>query len=116
VKKRIRKKKRLGEFSEWGVSVVAKLCIGESDSENVLQITDKILDDFIAYLEGNGWYCGGSITPRGDFDFVVEFGRDGGKLSQNIETLTAWLTSNPHLSGVVVSQPINLWYPPKEML
>lgn len=133
MKRRLRKKKRKGEFSEWGVSVVAKFCskgrgptndhsyildpatpLTHAEAHSVDEIMDHVLDKFIEFLEARGWYCGGSISPEGTFDFIVEFGRDDKLLARHSDTLLEWLRTNNHLEEVVVSQPINLWYPPKD--
>ena len=111
MKKRLRKKKKKGEYAEWGVEVTATLATPSINPDGL----DQLLDEFVGFIEKNGWYCGGSISPEGEFSFVVELGRDRGQLVKDSQCLMGWLKSCSDLRDPIVSEPIDLWYPPKDM-
>ena len=67
MKKRLRKKKHLGEFTEWG----RQLVIMRNREEGF----DEFLDAFIEEaIESNGCYCGGGGNGE-KLGFVIELGR-----------------------------------------
>ena len=67
MKKRLRKKKHLGEFTEWGRQLVIM--------RNRKDGFDGFLDAFIEEaIESNGCYCGGG-GKEDKLDVVVELGR-----------------------------------------
>jgi len=67
MKKRLRKKKHRGEFTEWGRQLVI--------TRNRRDGFDEFLDAFIEEaIEANGCYCGGG-GKEDNLDFVVELGR-----------------------------------------
>jgi len=84
------------------------------------ELRDKLMDDFLEFLEGHNLYCGGSISldssPNGTFDFIVELGRDDGRLELRKQMLTDWLRSDPRLEGLSIGALVDLWYPPKNFL
>ena len=79
-KKRLRKKKHLGEFAEWGRQFVI--------IRNRKDGFDEFLDAFIEEaIESSGCYCGGGI--KGDYSMdSSNVGRGGIKVRQNISILT----------------------------
>ena len=67
MKKRLRKKKHLGEFAEWGRQLVIK--------RNRKDGFDEFIDAFIEdAIESNGCYCGGG-GKEDKLDVIVELGR-----------------------------------------
>jgi uncharacterized protein YggL (DUF469 family) len=80
MKKRLRKKKHHGEFTEWGRQIVI--------TRNRKDGIDDFLDTFVEEaIEANGCYCGGGGGDE-KLDFVVELGRssadpDAKRLSRN---------------------------------
>jgi uncharacterized protein YggL (DUF469 family) len=67
MKKRLRKKKHQGEFSEWGRQLIIK--------RNRKDGFDEFLDAFIEEaIESNGCYCGGG-GQEDKLDVIVELGR-----------------------------------------
>jgi uncharacterized protein YggL (DUF469 family) len=111
VKRRLRKKKKLGEFVEWGVEVQARITPQAMIDKGI----DSIMDEFVDFIEEQNMFCGGSISPNGEFDFIVELGREDGKLLSRQECLSHWLKSNPDLHKVSIGACIDLWRPPKDM-
>jgi uncharacterized protein YggL (DUF469 family) len=67
MKKRLRKKKHYGEFTEWGRQLIV--------TRNRKEGFDEFLDAFIEEaIEANGCYCGGGGSDD-RLDVVVELGR-----------------------------------------
>ena len=67
MKKRLRKKKHLYEFAEWGRQLIA--------IRNTKMDADTFQDAFIIKaIEGNECYCGGSLSDN-KIDVIVELGR-----------------------------------------
>lgn len=64
MKKRLRKKKHICEFAEWGRQLIA--------TRNTKMDADAFHDAFIIEaIEGNGCYCGGSLSDD-KIDVIVE--------------------------------------------
>jgi uncharacterized protein YggL (DUF469 family) len=67
MKKRLRKKKHIDEFAEWGCQLIA--------TRNTKRDADAFQDAFIIEaIEGNGCYCGGSLSDD-RIDVIVELGK-----------------------------------------
>jgi uncharacterized protein YggL (DUF469 family) len=101
MRRRIRKKKHIGEFQEFGVEVAAKL---KSAAD-----LDAFLDDFILNaVEVNGLaFGGGGLGAR--FSGFVELGRRGVHTS-NLEKVTAWLAKEGRIESYQVGEPVDAWY------
>jgi uncharacterized protein len=66
MKKRLRKKKRVGEFAEYGRQLII--------TRNRKDGFDEFLDAFVENaIEGNGCYCAGG-GKEDKLDFIVELG------------------------------------------
>ena len=65
MRKRLRKKKRLGEFREWGREVTFRLSEGSPP--------EGFLDGFIEMIEAAGLSCGGGGSGQ-EWKLVVELG------------------------------------------
>ena len=100
MRKRVRKKKRIGEFEEFGVEVTAKL---KSSVD-----FDAFLDDFIRdAVEVNGLaFGGGGLGAK--FSGFVELGRRDVHAS-NLEKVTAWLAKEGRIESYQVSEPVDVW-------
>ena len=92
MKKRLRKKKHRGEFTEWGRQLVI--------SRNRKDGFDEFLDAFIEEaIEANGCYCGGS-GKEDKLDVVVELGRRSDDPAARLQKITAWLDDRPDVQGL----------------
>src|SRR4030067_1687793 len=81
MKKRIRKKKHHGEFTEWGRQPVI--------TRNPKDGFDEFLDAFIEEaIEANGCYCGGG-GKEDKLDVVVELGRRLDHPAARLKRITA---------------------------
>ena len=93
MRKRLRKKKRVGEFVEWGTLIKARLGLSSQ------QELDEFSDEFIAKVEDLKCYCGGGISIEKGLDMVVELGRDKKEALKRIGDLELWLASDPRVKN-----------------
>ena len=99
MKKRLRKKKRLGEFREWGREVSINLREGTSGEE--------FIDDFIGMIEDAKLCCGGG--GRGlNWKVIVELGTTETQTKWNLVRL--WLESRSDVAEWSVGDEFDLWH------
>ena len=103
VKKRVRKKKKLGEFVEWGVLIQAPLSLKSRDE------LDSFLDEFIVAVESRNCYCGGGVSIERGLDMVLELGRGRGRAIKTFAVILDWLNTNPGVGKVYSSDVFDLW-------
>ncbi len=98
MRRRLQKKKRIGEFQELGVEVTATL------KSNV--DFDTFLDDFIRdAVEAHGLaFGGGGLGTR--FSGFVELGRRGVHAS-NLEEVAAWLAKEDRIESYQIREPVD---------
>lgn len=102
MKKRLRKKKHLGEFTEWGRQLVIM--------RNRKEGFDEFLDDFIEEaIESNGCYCGGG-GKEDKLDVVVELGRRSDDPDTKLNKITAWLDARPDVERWKVGEEFDIWH------
>ena len=99
MEKRLRKKKHLGEFVEWGVPVA---------------IARKQKDDFIEQaIEGNGCYFGGG--RRGDrLEGVIQLGKTCDGPEERLKKIVSWLEAREDVEKYVIGKLVDLWHGPFE--
>lgn len=93
MEKRLRKKKHLGEFVEWGVPVA---------------IARKQKDDFIEQaIEGNGCYFGGG--GRGDrLEGVIQLGKTCDGPEERLKKIVSWLEAREDVEKYVIGKWVDL--------
>lgn len=102
MKKRLRKKKHLGEFTEWGRQLVIL--------RNLKNGFDEFLDAFIEEaIELNGCYCGGG-GKENKLDVVVELGRRSDDPDARLKRITAWLDARSDVESWKVGEEFDLWH------
>jgi uncharacterized protein YggL (DUF469 family) len=102
MKKRLRKKKHLGEFTEWGRQFVI--------TRNRKDGFDEFLDAFIEEaIEANGCYCGGG-GKEDKMNFVVELGRRSDDPDARLKRITAWLEARPDVENWKVGEEFDIWH------
>lgn len=104
MKKRLRKKLRLGEFREFGFDVKFRLQPG-LDDDAIWRLSDAFLEQAI---EGNGLVCGGGCGRAWDV-FVTRAGR-GTATEQHRTAVTAWLQQHHWVSDIEVGPLIDAWH------
>jgi uncharacterized protein len=101
MKKRLRKKKHCGEFTEWGRQLVI--------TRNRKDGFDDFLDAFIEKaIEANGCYCGGS-GKEDKLDVVVELGRRSDDPAARLQKITAWLDDRADVQSWRTSDEFDVW-------
>jgi len=104
MKKRLRKKKHIGEFQELGFEVDGDLRPG-MERDDVGAFTDR----FLAHIEARKLAFGGGIGG-GDFGgFVARFGR-GTATNDDRASVAAFLASDPDVTRHVVGELRDAWY------
>jgi len=105
MRKRLRKKQRLGEFAEYGflVGVTPNAPIGSPERDSFL---DRFIEEAI---EKNDLSCGGGGENTWEF-FVTANGRRASATELQRRSVEAWLDSDPDVSAYTVSSPIDAWH------
>jgi len=102
MKKRLRKKKNCGEFTEWGRQLVI--------IRNRKDGFDDFLDAFIEEaIESNGCYCGGG-GKEDKLDVVVEFGHRSDDPDTRLNKITEWLGARPDVENWRVGEEFDVWH------
>lgn len=101
MKKRLRKKKHRGEFTEWGRQLVI--------TRNRKDAFDEFLDSFIEdAIEANGCYCGGG-GMEDKLDVVVELGRRSDHPDARLKKITEWLHARPDVESWNAGEEFDIW-------
>jgi uncharacterized protein YggL (DUF469 family) len=102
MRKRLRKKKHIGEFTAFG-------CLLTIDRKPTTGI-DEFMDAFISdAIEANGCYCGGGGTED-RLEFVVELGRKSDNPEGRIKQICNWLDSRQNVEDYKLGELTDLWY------
>ena len=102
MKKRLRKKKHCGEFTEWGRQLVI--------TRNLKDGFDEFLDAFIEEaIEANGCYCGGG-GKEDKLDVVVELGRRSDDPAARAKVIIAWLDARPDVQSWRMGEEFDIWH------
>lgn len=103
MKKRLCKKRHLGEFTEFGFSL--RFAISEDLS---VTARDSLLDEFIAEIERLGLQFGGGGILEWD-GFVALNGR-GSVTERHREAMLGWLESNPNVVKPEAGSLVDAWH------
>lgn len=102
MKKRLRKKKHIGEFAEWGRQLIA--------TRNTKMDAEAFYDAFIIEaIEANGCYCGGALSDD-KVDLIIELGKISEDPERKFARITAWLDARPDIEGWRAGPLFDLWY------
>ena len=102
MKKRLRRKKHVGEFAEFGRQLII--------NRNQKQGFDEFLDAFIKEaIEANGCFCGGGGCDD-KLDVVVELGRRSKNPDARLKRIISWLETRSDVENFQVGQEFDLWY------
>ena len=104
--KRLRKKKRVGEFRELGFRV--RFETPGLSTEQVNSLCDRWLAEAI---ESNGLACGGSCGPV-EWDGFIQLDHRGSATEVHRQAVTRWLQSEPTIKKVEVFPLVDAWYGP----
>ncbi len=107
MRRRLRKKRRVGEFREDAFPVAYTLHEGVSSDE-----ADDFLASFLAdAIEANGLLCGGGGRDASWSFFVTLAGRGSPRQHQRA-AVGAWLGDQPQVVTHRVGEPFDAWYGP----
>jgi uncharacterized protein YggL (DUF469 family) len=102
MRKRLRKKKHLGEFTEWGRQLVIM--------RNRKEEFDEFLDAFIEEaVESNGCYCGGG-GKEDKLNVVVELGRRSDHPEARMAKIIEWLETRSDVQSWRMGEEFDLWH------
>jgi uncharacterized protein YggL (DUF469 family) len=102
MKKRLRKKKHCGEFTEWGRQLVI--------TRNRKGGFDEFFDAFVEEaIEANGCYCGGG-GREDTLGVVVELGRRLDDPAARLKRITAWLDAQPDVQSWRAGDEFDIWH------
>jgi uncharacterized protein YggL (DUF469 family) len=102
MKKRLRKKKHVGEFTEWGRQLIA--------TRNTKADAEAFQDAFIVEaIEGNGCCCGGGMSED-QINVVVELGKSSDDPEGRFAKVAAWLDARPDVQGWEAGPVFDLWH------
>jgi uncharacterized protein YggL (DUF469 family) len=102
MKKRLRKKKHLGEFKQFGLQLL--VLRNRKDGFN------EFLDTFIEKaVEESGCFCGGG-GPEDILDVIIELGKNPSDHSRKLDGIVAWLKSRPDVKEWKFGPLFDLWY------
>lgn len=71
MKKRLRKKKHIGEFTEYGIEIR----MINANKAMIVEDMDKFADNLLDYVESHKWVCGGGWSLK-DCNFFIEIGKN----------------------------------------
>lgn len=101
MKKRLRKKKHIGEFAEWGRQLVV--------IRNTKKNADEFHDAFISEaIEMNGCFCGGGLSDD-KIDVIVELGKKSDDPESKFLKVTDWLNNRPDVETWKAGTLFDLW-------
>ena len=101
MKKRMRKKKHVGEFTEWGRQIIIY--------RNCSDHFDKFLDAFIEEaVEANDCCCGGGGS-KNMLDIVVELGLQE-HCEKRLQRIISWLQSRTDVESWKIGEKFDLWH------
>ncbi|HAE40775.1 MAG TPA: hypothetical protein DCG57_19395 [Candidatus Riflebacteria bacterium] len=102
MKKRLRKKKHVEEFAEWGRQIVIH--------RNCSEKFDEFLDAFIEEaIEANTCYCGGGGC-KDELDAIVELGRRSQGSDNRLQKIVAWLEARTDVESWQIGEEFDLWH------
>jgi len=105
MRKRLRKKKHLGEFQQLGFELSFRYRPADAETDNVL------LDAFLREaIEANGLQFGGGGGPGAWAGFAASDARYGGATDADRETVRAWLASRSEITEFAVGPLRDAWH------
>ncbi len=100
MRKRLRKKKHIGEFAEWGVRLVVM--------RNRKVGFDDFFNAFEEAVEFNGCCCGG-LGKEEMLDVVVELGPRSGDPDTRMMKIIAWLDARDDVQSWRIGPKFDIW-------
>ena len=109
MRKRLRKKLRLGEFSEYGFDVSYRLRDDLSETE-----ADDFLFRFLEQaIEANSLACGGGGGPPA-YEFCAVSDHRGSPTREQRSAVGAWLDAQVEVANHSVGEFFDAWHDPED--
>lgn len=102
MKKRLRKKKHVREFAEYGRHLIVTRDRKDGFDEFFYAFVEEA-------IEGSGCYCGGG-GKEDKLDVIVELGARSENPDAKLKRVTAWLDARPDVKSCKVGQEFDLWH------
>lgn len=99
-KRRLRKKLRLAEFKELGFSLEV----------NYSGDLDEVLDQWIAFVESQGWLFVGGATEDGEFTGYLCLNAVGSLDEADRETVRQWLQNQAWCTSSELGELSDCWH------
>ncbi len=110
MRKRLRKKLRRGEFTEYAFDVQYSLEAGTPAA-----VAEEFLDRFVEHaIEAHNLSCGGGGQGVG-WDFLVTKAGRGSPTEEQRRAVDAWLAAQPEVRSHTVGQFVDAWYGPEDV-
>lgn len=102
MKKRLRKKKHFGEYTEWGRQLIVTLKRKDE--------LDMFLDAFIhEAVEANGCFCGGG-GKEDKLDLIIELGCRSDDPESRLKRIAAWLDERTDVQSWKAGEEFDIWH------
>ncbi len=102
MKKRLRKKKHLGEFTEWARQLII--------TRNRKDEFDEFLDGFLEEaIVASGCECGGG-GKEDNLNVIVQLGRSSSEPDAKMEKITAWLDNRLDVQDYKIGDLFDNYY------
>lgn len=108
MKKRLRKKHRLGEFAELGFDVEIVFKPGVAGTAGTAGPGDEVLADLVGCVQRRGLFLGGGITGRG-VQFTVARWR-GAVTEAERQAVIDDLRGHPAVESLEAAPLVDLWH------
>ena len=102
MKKRIRRKKHVGEFAEFGRQFVVR----RNRKDDLEEFLDWVVDDVV---EGNDCFCGGGGKDE-QIDIIIELGRRDQGREDKRNRIERMLRKHPDVTEVLIGEEFDLWH------
>ena len=104
MKKRLRKKKYIGEFQEWGVTI--------SITRNTETDFEVFLDEFVEQgMEANTCYFTGT-SKEDSLEGFIDLGRSLDQAEAKLAKVNAWLDKRSDVKTYATGKLTDAWYGP----
>ena len=99
---RLRKKKHVGEFTEWGRQFI----IARNRRDGFNEFLDAFIEEAI---EANGCFCGGG-GKEDKLDVIVELGRNLADADLKKDCIIKWLESRQDVKSWRIGEVFDIWH------
>jgi uncharacterized protein YggL (DUF469 family) len=107
--KRLKKKKHMGPFAQYCVTIAAKW----KGTPTVEQI-NQTMDLFVEQIEILSLYCGGGSGPLG-IELTLAHENDSFPKQAQLKQLVQWMETNGSFIDITVSPYEDAWYPDRKL-